>query len=244
MDKKLITQFTFFDLYAKLMDSLTDEERGKMLRTMCVYMFTDAAQESLSDKKLKFLWGNISDCMNIDRQAQENGRTPKGLNRQMRHFTFYRNFYEAVELMDDKHAGQYIKAVYNYAFNEQEPIKLTPSVELYYTLAKRKLELSKIRSTVGRKGGKTERIPVTMKDIDDAQPEGLSSIGIEAFLRNHPHVKNDIYKSSLHLTEGVDWTSLDEMLSTSPYFDCTSLYKILTHQREIYGMADEQEGSK
>ena len=244
MEQKLITQFTFFDLYARLMDTLSDEERGKLLRAMCVYMFTDAEQESLSDKKLKFLWGNIIDCMNIDRQAQEDGRTPKSLNRQMKHFMFYRNFYEAVELMDDKQAGQYIKAIYNFVFKEQEPCKVSSPIDMYYELAKRKLELSKVRSAVGRKGGKTERIPVTTKEIEDAQPFGLSSIGIEAFLRNHPHVKNDIYRSSLYLTEGVDWTSLDEMLPTSPYFDCTSLYKILTHQREIYGMADEQEGIK
>ena len=52
MEKKQLTQFTFFDLYTELMDTLTDEERGKMLRAMCEFMFKDDAQTELTDKKL------------------------------------------------------------------------------------------------------------------------------------------------------------------------------------------------
>ena len=235
MENKQLAQFMFYDLYAELMNVLTDEERGKMIRSMCEFMFNEGAQKELTDKKLIFFWGNIIDYLNADKTAQESGKTPKGLNRQMKHFTFYRNFYEAVELMDDKQAGQYIKAVYNYALKEEEPSKLPSPVDLYYALAKRKLALSKVRSSVGRKGGTSERIPVTTDEINRIQPRGLSSIGVDAFLQNHPQIKNDIYKSSLHLTEGVDWTSLDEMLPMSLYHDCTSLYKILTHKDEILG---------
>ena len=117
MEKKQLTQFTFFDLYAELMDTLTDEERGKMLRAMCEFMFKDNVQTELTDKKLIFLWGNIIDYLSVNKMAQGNGRSPKGLNSRMKHFTFYRNFYEAVELMDDKQSGQYVKAIYNYALN-------------------------------------------------------------------------------------------------------------------------------
>ena len=60
MEKKQLTQFTFFDLYAELMDTLTDEERGKMLRAMCEFMFADGVQTELKDKKLIFLWGTSS----------------------------------------------------------------------------------------------------------------------------------------------------------------------------------------
>lgn len=140
-----------------LMDVLNDEERGKLLRRMCEYMFTVGEQNELSDKKLVYLWGNIVDYLDVDKQAQLNGKILRA-SRQMRHFTFYRNFYEAVELMEDKQAGQYIKAIYNYALGSKEPSKLTSPVDLYYTLAKRKLELSKVRSSIGKKGGKAERI--------------------------------------------------------------------------------------
>ncbi len=235
MKQKQLKQFTFYDLYAELMDVLNDEERGKLLRHICGYMFTDREQNELTDKKLIYLWGNIIDYLDVDKQAQLNGRTAKGLNGQMRHFTFYRNFYEAVELIEDKQAGQYIKAVYNYALNNNEPSKLVSPVDLYYTLAKRKLELSKVRSSIGKKGGKAERIPVTTEQVNAIQPKGLSSIGMDGFLANNPQVKNDIYKSSMHLTEGIDWTMLDEELPNSAYRDCKSLYQILTHYKEIIG---------
>lgn len=232
MEQKQLKQFTFYDFYAELMDVLNDEERGKLLRRMCEYMFVGGEQTELSDKKLIFLWGNIEDYLNADKEAQASGKSVRA-NRNMRHFTFYRNFYEAVELMEDKQAGQYIKAVYNYALYNAEPSKLVSPVDLYYTLAKRKLALSKVRSSIGKKGGNTERIPVTVEQVNAIQPRGLSSIGIEGFLKNNPQVKNDIYKSSMHLTEGIDWTALDEELSVSKYCDCKSLYQILTHYTEI-----------
>lgn len=234
MEQKQLRQFTFYDLYADLMDILNDEERGKLLRRMCEYMFTDGEQNELADKKLNYLWGNIIDYLDVDKQAQSNGKTVRA-SRQMRHFTFYRNFYEAVELMEDKQAGQYIKAIYNYALNNVVPSKLSSPVDLYYTLAKRKLELSKVRSRIGKKGGKAERIPVTCEQVNAIQPYGLSSIGMDGFLKNHPQVKNDIYKSSMHLTEGIDWTMLSDDLPNSAYRDCKSLYQILMHHREIIG---------
>lgn len=234
MEQKQLKQFTFYDLYAELMDVLNDEERGKLLRRMCEYMFMNGEQKELTDKKLIFLWGNIVDYLDADKQAQLNGKSVR-VSRQMKHFTFYRNFYEAVELMEDKQAGQYIKAIYNFALNNVEPSKLASPVDLYYTLAKRKLALSKVRSSIGKKGGNAERIPVTTDQVNAIQPKGLSSIGMDGFLKNNPQVKNDIYKSSMHLTEEIDWTMLDEELYTSKYSDCKSLYQILTHYKEIVG---------
>ena len=230
MEQKQLKQFTFYDLYAELMDVLNDEERGKLLRRMCEYMFAKE-QNELSDKKMIFLWGNIVDFLEADKLAQLDGKTIRA-SRQMKHFTFYRNFYEAVELMDDKQAGIYIKALYNYAFSNEDPSKLYSPVDLYYTLAKRKLALSKMRSYVGKKGGKAERIPVTSEQVKAAQQQ-VVTIGIDGFLKNHPQIRNDIYKSSMHLTDGVDWTMLDEMLDGSSYLDCKSLYQILTHYKEI-----------
>ncbi|MDE7438993.1 MAG: hypothetical protein K2N23_00550 [Clostridia bacterium] len=234
MEQTQLKQFTFYDFYVELMDVLGDEERGKLLRRMCEYMFTDGEQKELTDKKLIYLWGNIVDYLEADKQAQLSGKSVRA-SRQMRHFTFHRNFYEAVELMEDKQAGQYVKAIYNYALNNAEPSKLSAPVDLYFALAKRKLQLSKVRSSIGKKGGNAERKLVTCEQVAAIQPSGLSSIGMDGFLNNNPQVKNDIYKSSMHLTEGIDWTMLDEELPTSQYHDCKSLYQILTHYKEIVG---------
>lgn len=70
---------------------MNDDERGKMLRRMCEYVFVIGEQNELSDMKLIFLWGNIADYLDADNQAQ------MIVNLFASHFTFYRNFYEAVE---------------------------------------------------------------------------------------------------------------------------------------------------
>jgi len=233
--EEIITkQFTFYSLYTELMDTLTDDERGGITRRMCAYMFGENQQTELADKKLRFLWGNIIDCLESDKQARLSGKTPKGLNRQMPHFTFYENFNEAIELMEDKQAGQYVKAIYGYMLDGKEPTKLPAPVDLYYRLAKRKLALSKVRGNVGKKGGTAERKPVTTEQINAIQPD-IASIGIDGFLKNNPQVRNDIFNSSLHLTQGIDWTFLDDLLPQSAYHDCKSLYQILTHYKEIMG---------
>lgn len=229
--KTQLTKFTFYDLYAELMDTLTDEERGKLLRAMCAYAFENSPT-ALTDKKLVYLWGNIVDTLCVDKIAQESGRTPKGLNRQMKHFMFYRNFYEALPLMDDKQAGQFAKAIYTFALKEQEP-KLTSPVDTYYKLAKRKLQLSKTRSKVGQIGGNAPRVKVTDEQINEQTRSGIG-IDFKGFMRLHPRVVNDLYASRQSLLNGVDWAWLDIGLGKSEeYRNCTSLYKILSHYNEI-----------
>ena len=233
MEKKQLTQFTFFDLYAELMDTLMDEERGKMLRAMCEFMFKDDVQTELKDKKLIFLWGNFIDYLIVDKTAQEGGRMPKGLNSRMKHFTFHRNFYEAVELMDNKQSGQYVKAIYNYALNGQELSKLSSPVDMYFKLAKRKLELSKIRSNVGRKGGQTERIKLTDELINE-RTDTEYGMTFGKFMRLHPNVENDLYASHQDMLKGVDWGLLDIGLDRHPeYKTCNSLYRLLVHYKDI-----------
>ncbi len=212
------------------MDTLTDEERGKLLRTICAYAFEDAPS-ALSDKKLIYLWGNIVDTLCVDKTAQESGTTPKGLNRQMKHFTFYKNFYEALPLMDDKQVGQFAKAVYNYALKEQEP-KLTSPVDTYYKLAKQKLQLSKTRSKVGKIGGNAPRVRVTDRQVSEQANVGIG-IDFEEFMCRNPKIMNDLYRSSLHLANDIDWSMLDYCLPLSEFRDCTSLYKILSHYKQI-----------
>ena len=239
MEKKQLTQFTFFDLYAELMDTLTDEERGKMLRAMCEFMFKDDVQTELKDKKLIFLWGNIIDYLSVDKMAQENGRSPKGLNSRMKHFTFYRNFYEAVELMDDKQSGQYVKSIYNDVLTGQEPSKLPSPVDMYFKLAKRKLELSKVRSSVGRKGRQAERIKLTDEEINDRTKGWDYEPTFYDFQKKHPRIKNDLFASHGHLLEGVEWGLFGMALEKHPkYKTCTSLLEILTHKAEI--LSDKQ----
>ena len=152
----------------------------------------------------------------------------------MKHFTFQENFYDALLLLDDKQSGQYIKAICGYMF-EDKTLTLKPPLDGFFALAKRKLDLSKKRRRVGSKGGKTERIPVTTEQVKKADEFAGASIGMDGFLQRYPQVRNDIYKSSMHLTSGIDWTTLAYELPASSYRDSKSLYQILMHYDEIIG---------
>ena len=227
-----IKQFQFYDFYAEILNGLNDKSAGRIARLMCEYMFTDTAVAEIKDDKERFYWGNIVDVLEESKVNGLNGKQSTGLNRKMKHFTFQDNFYDAIKLLDDKQSGQYIKAICGYMFENKTPM-LKPPINSFFALAKRKLDLSKTRKRNGSKGGKAERIPVTAEQVKKADIMAGASIGMDGFLKKHPQVRNDLYKPSMHLASGIDWTTLADKLPYSPYRECKSLYQILTHYKEI-----------
>ena len=218
-----IKQFPFYDFYAQILCALKDEEAGRLTKRMCAYMFSNEPLTDIENNKERFYWGNLVDVLEESKCALQIGKSPSGLNRRMKHFTFQENFYDALCLMDEKQSGQYVKAICEYMFEDKAPT-LKPPVDSFFALAKRKLDLSKLRKRNGSRGG-------TAKHKQAPEPP----LDMNGFLRRQPQVKNDIYKSSLHLTEGVNWSLLDDQLPQSVYRDSTSLYQILIHYNDIVG---------
>ena len=229
-----IKQFPFYDFYAEILNGLNDESAGRMAKRMCEYMFSKSPLAELADGKERFYWGNLVDVLEESKEYLLNGTQPKGLNRKMKHFTFQENFYEALLLLDDKQGGRYVKAICGYMFEDKMPT-LKPPMDSFFALAKRKLDLSKTRKRSGSKGGKTKRIPVTAEQVRKEDVFAGASIGMDGFLKQYPHVRNDIYKLSMRLTDGIDWTKLADRLPYSAYRDSTNLYQIVAHYKEIVG---------
>ena len=218
-----IKQFPFYDFYAQILCALKDEEAGRLTKRMCAYMFSSETLTDIEDNKERFYWGNLVDVLEESKSALQSGKASSGLNRRMKHFAFQENFYDALCLLDERQGGQYVKAICDYMFEDKTPT-LKPPVNSFFALAKRKLNLSKMRKRNGSRGGtaKHKRAPEPPLDMD-------------GFLRRQPQVKNDIYKSSMHLTEGVNWSLLNDRLPQSVYRDSTSLYQILIHYNDIVG---------
>ena len=218
-----IKQFPFYDFYAQILCALKDEEAGRLTKRMCAYMFSTEPLADIEDSKERFYWGNLVDVLEESKGALQIGKSPSGLNRRMKHFTFQENFYDALCLMDEKQGGQYVKAICEYMFEDKTPT-LKPPLDSFFALAKRKLDLSKMRKRNGHRGGtaKQKRTPEPPLDMD-------------GFLLRQPQVKNDIYRSSMHLTEGVNWSLLNDRLPQSVYRDSQSLYQILIHYGDIVG---------
>jgi hypothetical protein len=136
--------------------------------------------------------------------------------------------------MNDEDSGTYLRALCTYSFDGKQPTKLKPPVDGFFEFAKLKLEVSKLRATSGKKGGKSERVKVTDEEIDSKTEKLDFILSYEDFMKAHPHIVNDLYQSNKHLLDGItDWTPIDVGLDYSGYKNCKSLTKILENRKEI-----------
>ena len=122
--------------------------------------------------------------------------------------------------MTDEEIWQYIKSIYGYTVDGVEPTDLNNNVALYFNLAKRKLDISKTRSVVGKHGGKSQKQTAEMT--------------LEQFLSAHPHIRNNLYGNAVELVKDKDFSVLsDKLKASSKWANEPSLYKILSHYDEI-----------
>ena len=233
MEKKQLTQFTFFDLYWELLKQLENEAVGRFATNICTFMFTDEDVPAPENDRENYFWSNIIDVLDEDKRIEQEGKLPKTLNKKMRHFTFLNTYYKTFKLMTVEECGAYIKAICSYMFDGVE-MKLKPSLQGYFALAKRTLKLSQTRRKSGERGGVTKRKP-TPKPEPTPQPiKEEKPFTFEDFMRSNPHVRDDLFGNGRRLMENKDWKQLDECLKLNEAFkDSTSLYHILTHYREI-----------
>lgn len=233
MEQTQLKQFTFYDLYWDLIRQSDDVSAGRMATNICRYMFTNEQVPEPQDDRENFFWSNIVDLLEEDKRIELRGKQPKNLNAKMKHFTFVDTYYKAMKLMSEAERGQYVKAICEYMFNDTEK-KLKPPIEAYFTLAKKKLELSRTRKKVGQIGGKQERVKITAEEIEKKTRRDELAIGFDEFMEMHPNVQNDLYVSHQSLLKGVDWTLLDVGLDRNQKWRaCKSLYQLLTHYNEI-----------
>lgn len=237
MDKQL-KRFTFYDLYWKLVKNVNNITAGRIIKNICEYEFCGTQPSQIADDTEAFIWSNIEDVLARVKQLETADKTPKSYNKKMAHFAFLESYYKAIRLMSDDDSGEYLKALCGYMFDGKEPKKLKPPVDIYFDLAKTKLELSKVRIISGCKGGKSEKVKVTDEQIAETTNSPYQGITFEEFMSLHPHIQNDLYASRMHLLNKVDWGYLDIGLDNcKEYKNCTSLYTILTHYKEIVSYA-------
>ena len=236
MEEKRLKQFTFYDLYYEALKGLPDEAAGRMAKNICRFMLTSEDVPEPQDDRENFFWSNIVDLLEEDKQIELCGKQPKYLKEKMRHFTFVETYYKAIKLMTEAESGQYIKAICEYMFYGTER-KLKPPVDMYFSFAKKKLELSRKRKSSGSKGGATMRIKVTDEEISKATEKKNQYVSFDDFMAENPKIKNDLYASGMHLLDGVNWMKLDCGLEKSDYKNCDSLYRILMHKEEIMNNA-------
>ena len=197
-----------------------DATRGQFMKAICRFMFEEEPVKPLKGNKSEYFWENIIDVMTESKEAKKNGKRPKRLNMKMKHFTFQYAYYKAILLMTDEEIWQYIKAIYGYVADGVEPTDLSNNVALYFNFAKRKLDISKTRSAIGTRGGKSRKQTAEMT--------------LDQFLSAHPHIRNNLYGNAVELVKDKDFSVLsDKLKASSKWANEQSLYKILSHYDEI-----------
>lgn len=216
-----MTQFTFYEIYKDVMEMLDDDAtRGQFMKAICRFMFEEEPVKPPKGNKSEYFWENIIDVMTEGKEAEKNGKRPKRLNMKMKHFTFQYAYYKAILLMTDEVIWQYVKAIYGYRVDGVEPTALSNNIALYFGLAKRKLDISKTRSVVGKHGGKLRKQTAEMT--------------MEQFLTANPHIRNNLYGNAVELVKGKDFSVLSDKLKACPkWANEQSFYKILSHYDEI-----------
>ena len=156
--RKILEQFTFYDLYSDVINQLTDEEAGRFCKRIFAYtVFEKEDQPSKSETENCF-WEIILPTLEDATEIERNGKIPYYLNRQMKHFCFKAAYARMiVALKDDVLAGKFVKAICTYMFENKEPINLDSPIENYFKLFRKSFDLSKNRSESGRKGGKANK---------------------------------------------------------------------------------------
>ena len=113
-------QFTFYELYADILQNMDDISAGKLANCICAYEFEEKEPvEELSDKE-NFYWSNIADVLKEVKETESAGKIPKKYNLQSRHFTFYETYYNAMKLMNIRKRGVFVKAICAYMFGNEE----------------------------------------------------------------------------------------------------------------------------
>lgn len=159
MEQEQLKQFTFYELYADILNGLNDVDAGKFAKRICEYEFENAEpNDAMTDKEV-FYWSNISDMLAEVKAIEMQGKIPKKYNLRAKHFTFYDTYYNAMKLLNDRQSGAFVKAICDYMFGGVTPNFNDKTMQGYFNLCKRKMDISKQRKSVGTSGGSAKRKP-------------------------------------------------------------------------------------
>lgn len=206
-------QFTFYEWYADILQSMDDISAGKLANCICAYEFEDREpMEQLSDKE-DFYWSNIASILKEVKETESIGKIPKKYTLQSKHFTFYETYYKAMKLMNTRKQGIFVKAICAYMFGNEEPKFEDGTMQGYFTLCKRKLDVSKKRKSSGQRGGAQKKkvcaVPLTEEAVSEFQrKEMVVSSKIQTYedFRNaYPHIEGSLFGSAERYKTDLDW---------------------------------------
>ena len=224
MEQEKLKQFTFYELYADILNSLNDADAGKFAKRICKYEFENVEpNDAMTDKEV-FYWSNISDMLAEVKAIEMRGKIPKKYNLRTKHFTFYDTYFNAMKLLNDRQCGMFVKAVCEYMFCGAMPDFNDKTMQGYFNLCKRKMDISKQRKSVGTSGGNAKKKPRKETEAKSMPTEAMT---YEKFRQKHPEIQGELYGSVERYKTALDWTEVSVKLETDIDLQAeTNIYRL------------------
>ena len=201
-------QFTFYELYADILQGTDDVSAGKLASNICAYEFEDREPDGEMTDKEHFYWSNIADILKEVKETERAGKKPKRYNLQSRHFTFYATYYNAMKLLNVRKRGIFVKAVCAYMFGNEEPKFADRTIQGYFNLCKRKMDLSKKRKANGRTGGVRKKKICIVSPIEDTAQTPQGKLTYEDFRATHSDIQGSLFGSAERYKLALDWSDV------------------------------------
>ena len=209
-------QFTFYELYADILQGMDDVSAGKLASCICAYEFENREPDGEMTDRENFYWSNIADILKEVKETESTGKIPKKYNLQSRHFTFYETYYNAMKLLNVRKRGVFVKAICTYMFGNEEPKFADRTIQGYFNLCKRKMDLSKKRKASGRTGGVRKKKVSTVFPIESTTPtpQGIQAdapqekLTYEDFRAAYPEIQGSLFGSAERYKSELNWSDV------------------------------------
>lgn len=233
MEQEKLKQFTFYELYADILNGLNDVDAGKFAKRICGYEFENIEPTDVMTDKEIFYWSNISDMLADVRAIEMQGKIPKKYNLRAKHFTFYDTYFNAMKLLNDRQCGMFVKAICEYMFGGIMPNFNDKTMQGYFNLCKRKMDISKQRKSIGTSGGNAKK---NSKKETEVEKIPAKTIIYEEFRRKYPEIQGELYGSAERYKTALDWAEVATKLKTDMDLQIeTNIYRLTQKYVQRYG---------
>lgn len=116
-----------------------------------------------------------------------------------------------MKLLNDRQRGMFVKAICGYMFGGVMPDFNDKTMQGYFNLCKRKMDISKQRKTVGTSGGNAKKKP---KKETEAEKIPAEITTYERFRQKYSEIQGELYGSAERYKTALDWTDVSAKVET------------------------------
>lgn len=138
-----------------------------------------------------------------------------------------------MKLLNDRQSGMFVKAICEYMFGGVMPNFNDKTMQGYFNLCKRKMDISKQRKSVGTSGGNAKKKPRKKTEEEKILIETMT---YEEFRRKYPEIQGELYGSAERYKTALDWADVASKLETDMDLQAeTNIYRLTQKYVQRYG---------